>query len=61
MCVEMKQTASEILGSPPWSDEQLTHAYFADFIWIFRALHKHPGYQFHAELESVQHGFRGLR
>jgi hypothetical protein len=53
MCVEATQSASEILGSPPWSDEQLTCAYSADFIGIYRALQKHPGYRFHAELESL--------
>lgn len=49
----VKQKAREILGSPPWTDQQLADAYFADFTGIFRALHSHSGYRFHAEVETL--------
>ena len=48
-----KQTAAEILGIPPWTDEQLAQAYLSDFTGIYRALHVHPGYRPHSELEQL--------
>jgi hypothetical protein len=45
-------TATEILGKPPWSDDQVTRASF-DFVGIHRALHVHPGYRAHAELDQL--------
>ncbi len=45
-------TAAEILGKPPWSDDQITRASF-DLVGIHRALHVHPGYRAHAELEQL--------
>ena len=48
-----KQTAADILGRPPWTDEQLTQAYVSDFTGIYRALHVHPGYRSHSELEQL--------
>ena len=49
-----KQTAAEILGSPPWTDKQLAQAYVSDFTGIYRALHVHPGYHAHSELEQLK-------
>src|SRR5438094_4149931 len=48
-----KRTATEILGRPPWTDNQLTEAYLSDFQGIHRALRSHPGYRPHAELEQL--------
>lgn len=45
-------TAEEILGKPPWSDDQITRASF-DFTGIHRAFHVHPGYRPYAELEQL--------
>ena len=54
----MKRSAREILGSPPWTDQQLSEAYFADFTHIFQALHTHPGYRLHAELDTLSLSMR---
>jgi len=48
-----KRTAAEILGKPPWTDDQLTQAYLSDFQGILRALRSHPCYRPHAELEQL--------
>jgi hypothetical protein len=48
-----KRTAAEMLGKPPWTDDQLTQAYLSDFQGIRRALRSHPGYRPHAELEQL--------
>jgi hypothetical protein len=48
-----KRTAAEILGRPPWTDDQLTQAYLSDFEGIHRALRCHPGHTAHAELEQI--------
>jgi hypothetical protein len=45
-------TAAEILGKPPWSDDQITRASF-DFTEIHRAFQVHPGYRPHAELDQL--------
>jgi len=47
-----RPTAAEILGKPPWSDDQITRASF-DFIGIHRAFHVHPGYRHYAELDRL--------
>jgi hypothetical protein len=44
--------AAEILGKPPWSDDQITRASF-DSTGIHRAFHVHPGYRPHAELDQL--------
>ena len=47
-----RPTAAEILGEPPWSDDQITRASF-DLIGIQRAFRVHPGYRAHAELDQL--------
>ena len=48
-----RKSAADILGMPPWTDDQLTRAYLADFQGIHRALRSHPGYRAHAEIEQL--------
>jgi hypothetical protein len=48
-----KPSAEEILGPPPWDEEKLVRAYLADFPRILDAIHTHPGYEIHAELEAL--------
>jgi hypothetical protein len=49
-----KRTAAEILGKPPWTDDQLAKAYLSDFTGIYRALHIHAGHHAHSELEQLK-------
>jgi hypothetical protein len=50
--MSVSPTAAEILGRPPWSDDQIARA-SSDFTGIHRAFHVHPGYRAHAELEQL--------
>ena len=45
-------TAAEILGKPPWTDDQITRASF-DITGIHRAFQVHPGYRPQAELDQL--------
>lgn len=42
------------LGPPPWTEEQLRKAYFANFTETQKAIRCHPGYLYQRELESLE-------
>lgn len=48
----MESSRKVELGNPPWSEDLLRDAYFANFVATREAIKKHPGYYFHKMLEN---------